>query len=107
MSDRLRKKFPNLAREIKQRKATIRIDAIRTEPSEAEKVAHYVQGYEPTVIDYIRRCDTDEQALEIINFLETRGELKPAYAKRLRSQLVRLGVRSFGSKKDSGWYEQG
>jgi hypothetical protein len=108
MSHKFRKKFPNLAREIEQRKAAIRIDAVRTDAGEAEKAATpYVQGYEPTVIDYLRRCDTDEQALEIIDFLENRGELEPEYAERLRNQLARYGLRSFGSKKDPGYYELG
>lgn len=98
-------KFPNLAREIKERKAAIHIDSVRTDVGEAEKLsAPDMQGYVPTVIDYIRRCDTNEQAFEIIDFLEARSELEPAYAKRLRRQLIRYGLRSFGSKKNPRYY---
>ncbi len=104
--DEFRRKFPSLAKEMGGA-GTIRIDAVRTSVKEAEKAAHSVQGYDPTVIDFIRRCETDEQAIEIINFLERRGEIESSYAKRLRIQLVRRGLRSFGPKKNPGCYEQG
>jgi hypothetical protein len=105
--EEFRRKFPHLARELGGA-GTLQIDAVRTSLKEAEKAAHSIQGYEPTAVDFIRRCDTDNQALEIINFLEARGAIDPDYAKRLRSQLVRCGVRSFGPKKNPGYYyEQG
>jgi len=100
----LRKRFPNLSQEVEQRTSAVRISAVRTDQGEAEKTAHSFQGYEPTVVDYIRRCDTDEQALEIIGFLEAKGEIEPDYVKRLREQLVRHGLRSFGGKKKPGHY---
>lgn len=104
--DEFRRKFPNLVREMGST-GTIRIDAVRTSIKEAEKAAHSVQGYEPTAIDFIRRCESDKQALEVIDFLENKGEVEPGYAKRLRDQLVRRGLRSFGPKKNPGYYEQG
>ena len=104
--EEFRKKFPHLAKELGG-KGTLRIDAVRTSLKEAEKVAHSFQGYEPTAVDFIRRCDTDEQALEIINFMEQKGDIDPEYAKRLRVQLARLGLRSFGPKRKPGCYEQG
>lgn len=104
--DEFRKKFPKLAREMGGT-GTVRVDAVRTSAKEAEKAAHSVQGYDPTVVDFIRRCESDKQVLEIINFLEDKGEIEPSYAKRLRTQLARRGLRSFGSKKNPGCYEQG
>ena len=106
VEDEFRRKFPNLVQEMGST-GTVRIDAVRTSVKEAEKVAHSIQGYEPTVIDFIRRCKSDEQALEVIDFLEKRGEVEPGYAERLRDQLVRWGLRSFGSRKNPGCYEQG
>jgi hypothetical protein len=85
---------------------TIRINAIRSSFEEAEKVASAFEGYEPTVIDFIRRCETEEQALEIIDFMEKRGEITQDYAKRLKNQLAKLGVRSFGEQKKPGYYER-
>jgi hypothetical protein len=36
--------------------------------------------------------------------LEGRGEISPDYAKRLKEQLKKKGVRSFGSKKEEDHY---
>ena len=104
--DEFRKKFPKIAQEMGGT-GTVRIGAVRTSSKEAEKVAHSVHGYEPSAVDYIRRCDSDEQALDIINFLEKKGDIEPEYANRLRTQLARQGLRSFGAKKNPGCYEQG
>lgn len=104
--EEFRRRFPKLAQEMGGI-GTVRIDAVRTSPKEAEKAAHSFQGYVPTVIDFIRRCENDEQALEIIDFLESRGEIDPGYAERLRKQLAQRGLHSFGPKKNPGCYEQG
>jgi hypothetical protein len=110
MSKRIRegfwKKYPNLIDELGSR-GTLRIDAVRSSRQEAEKAAHSLHGYEPTAVDFIRRCDTQEQAFEIIDFLETNGSIESAYAKRLREQLASQGLRSFGPKKKPGYYQQG
>ena len=62
------------------------------------------KGYTPDIIDFIRRCDREEQAEEIINYLEKRGEISYKYAEKLRRQLEEKGVRSFGSKKEHYYY---
>ena len=102
-----RKRFPKLLHEIEQRTSVVRIGAVRSDDKEAEKAVHCVQGYEPTAIDYLRRCENDRQALEIISFLEEKGEIDASYARKLREQLVHHGLRSFGKKKDSGYYTRG
>ena len=101
-----RKKYPNLAKEMSGR-GTIRIQAVRSDVDEAEKAAYGIEGYEPTVVDFLRRCKDDAQALEVIEFMEKRGEIEPSYAKRLRRQLTEHGLRSFGKLKKRGWYEHG
>jgi hypothetical protein len=58
----------------------------------------------PDVIDFIRRCDTEEQAEEIIGYMEKRGEIEKQYARKLREQLKDKGVRSFGPKKEEDYY---
>ncbi|MEM3519764.1 MAG: DUF2095 family protein [Candidatus Hadarchaeales archaeon] len=106
VDEKFKKRFPNIYREL-QEGLSVRIDAVRSSEEEAEKAARTLENYDPTVIDFIRRCDTEEQALEIINYMEKRGEITSEYAKRLREQLVRDGVRSFGKKREPGCYERG
>jgi hypothetical protein len=104
--DEFRRRFPNLSRELASSRG-IRISGVRSSIEEAEKAAHGLEGYEPTVVDFIRRCETEEQALEIIDYMERRGDIARDYAGRLRNQLFRLGVRSFGKRREPGCYERG
>jgi hypothetical protein len=101
----LRKMFPNLAEEMKSDENKTNIDSVRTDNHTGERAAsnrfaHYV----PDVIDFIRRCDTEKQAEEIIDFLEKRGEMESQYALRVRQQLRQKGVESFGPKKEADYY---
>jgi hypothetical protein len=78
---------------------------VRTDSGEAEKgLSDKFRHYNPTVIDFIRRCDTEEQAEAIIAYLEKRCELTNEYAEKLRAQLKKEGVRSFGPKKEENYY---
>jgi hypothetical protein len=98
-----RKKYPNLAKELGG-SGTVKIQAVRTSVKEAEKVSHSLHGYEPTAVDFIRRCENDSQALEIINFLEKNEKIEPDYARHLRAQLAERGLESFGKRRKSGCY---
>lgn len=100
-----RKRFPHLAEEIEDRTKVLSLDSVRSDPKEAERIASSDRAVKPTVIDFIRLCDEDEEAVEIIDFFEKRGELKPEYAERLRKQLANRGLRSFGSKREPGDHE--
>jgi hypothetical protein len=100
-----KKMFPNLSEELEGGEGKVPIDAVRTDADAAEKaVPDKFRNYDPTVVDFIRRCDTEEQAEAIIAFLEKRGELTEEHAAKLREQLKREGVRSFGSKKEEHYY---
>jgi hypothetical protein len=101
----IRKMFPSLAKELDYDSSRVTINSIRTEPPAGENASskcfvHYM----PDVIDFIRRCDTIEQAEEIIAYLEKRGEIQKKYATKLRKQLEDEGVRSFGSRKENDYY---
>ena len=100
-----KKMFPNLAEELEGRNSKVPIDAVRTDSDSAEKsMSDKFRNYDPTVVDFIRRCDTEEQAKTIIAYMEKRGELTKEYAAKLRKQLKMKGVRSFGPKKDEDYY---
>ncbi len=99
-----KKTFPNLAKELGGEN-TIPIDSVRINPDDAEKsIIDRFHNYNPTVVDFIRRCTTETEAKEIIAFLEKRGELTEEHAQQLRKQLKQKGVRSFGFKKEPDYY---
>lgn len=100
-----KKMFPNLSEELEDGESKVAIDSVRTDSDSSEKsMPDKLHNYYPTVVDFIRRCDTEEQAKTIIAYLEKRGELSKDYAKELRQQLKKGGVRSFGPKKEEGYY---
>jgi len=102
----IKRMFPNLAKEMGSDENKMSVNSIRTDSEAGER--HATKGrfvdYEPDVIDFIRRCDTPEQAEEIIAFMEERGEIDKQYAWRLQKQLREKGVRSFGAKKEKDYY---
>ncbi len=104
MSDEdFRKAFPALSRELESGDTVrYRIGGVRTlsESADPEPTDHFT----PDVVDFIRRCDTEEQAMEIVDFLLKRGEISKSQAKAIKAQLRTQGVRSFGSKKEAGHY---
>jgi hypothetical protein len=108
-SEEFRRTFPALSREL-DGEPDLQITAYRISEEEAleeeELELRDFSGYNPTVIDFLRRCETDDEALEIINWMEERGEITHEMAKELRIVLAKKGVRAFGPKKEWGWYEK-
>ncbi len=97
--------FPKLAQEMENGEGGTKINSVRSDPSTGEKAASKrFTGYTPDVIDFLRRCDKERQAEEIICYLESREEISREYARKLRKQLREKGVRSFGSKKEDDYY---
>jgi len=62
-------------------------------------------GYTPTAIDYIRRCTSVDEALEIIEYLKKRHEITVKECKKLSERLQKKGLSVFGTYKDSGFYD--
>jgi hypothetical protein len=119
----LKKMFPNLYKELETGEVKIPINAVRKNPLEAEaamgeeceecteeeftsctETPDKLRHFNPQAVDFIRRCDTEAQAEEIIAYLQKKGEITKEYAQELRCQLKRDGVRSFGPKKEENYY---
>jgi hypothetical protein len=101
-----KKMFPHLAEEMRQGKSKVGVNSVRSDPATGERVtaSKCFDDYSPTVIDFLCRCDTAKQAEEIIDYLEKRGEIDIEYAHKLKTQLKKKGVRSFGAKREEGYY---
>jgi len=98
--------FPHLAEEMEAGSNRVGVNSVRSDPEIGEATASNkgFQGYSPDVIDFLRRCDVEGEGLEIINYLEKRCEINAQYAEKLRTQLRKEGIRSFGSKKRDDYY---
>ncbi len=123
----IKKIFPHLYEELENGEVKVPINAVRKNPLEAEEEAvvgevgeecdcteeeftsHTVtpdklRHFNPSAVDFIRRCDTEAQAEEIIAYLQKKGEITKEVAEQMRCQLKRDSVRSFGPKKEEYHY---
>ncbi len=112
----LKKMFPHLYNELETGEVKVPINAVRKDAEAIENAECEEMDFEPTVlpdklrhfnpsaVDFIRRCDTETQAEEIIMYLQKKGEITKENADELRGQLKRDGVRSFGPKKEEYYY---
>ncbi len=124
----LKKMFPHLCEELETGEVKVPINAVRKNASEAEsevdgeecacdechepeedlthctETPDKLRHFNPQAVDFLRRCDTEAQAEEIIAYLQKKGEITAEYASELRCQLKRDGVRSFGPKKEENHY---
>ena len=105
--DRLKRLFPHLAREMESGRSRADVnDNIETAAPKTNDEARKWAGYDPDVIDFIRRCETAEQAEEILDYMESRGEITAERAVEIRKQISEEGLRSFGPKKETGFYDR-
>jgi len=103
--ERFKRMFPHLTEEMTDEKNRLTMKAVRSDPESGEKAAsNTLEGYEPDIIDFLRRCDNEKQAIEVINYLEKKGEISSNHAAKLKKQLKEKGVRSFGAKKGENYY---
>lgn len=100
--DEFKKRFPTLTKEVEEGKGKADLEFEVKPPKPQRKFA----GYDPDVVDFIRRCSGEEEALEIIGYFRGREEITVEEAERLCRQLEEEGLRSFGPKKKPGHYER-
>ncbi len=104
---RFKQMFPNLANEMGTNENRVTVSSVRSDVSAGERASSKrFDNYMPDAVDFIRRCDNEKQAEEIIDYLEKRHEITQEHAQRLRKQLRAKGVRSFGPKKQDDYYSR-
>ena len=62
--------------------------------------------FNPNIVGFLRRCQKDEEAQEIIDYMLKKGEISKDDAEKYTKQLKEQGLRSFGSYKAPGYYER-
>ncbi|MFW9937864.1 MAG: DUF2095 family protein [Candidatus Thorarchaeota archaeon] len=108
--------YPNLMSEISNKKKALKINSISSVPQEYKKKENHFNNYNedlsnPGAMDFIRRCESEEQAIEILNYLLKRNEITNDKFNLLMNQIVkkdglkRLIIES-GGKKTPGYYER-
>jgi hypothetical protein len=105
VDEELKDDFPALAKEMSEKQTlTHRIDGVRTMSDDEPDQKREHKTFLPDIVDYIRRCDTVTQAIEIVEYMLSRDEISPSDAREIKSQLKADGLRSFGAKKEKDHY---
>ncbi len=103
-TEEFEKEFPVLYKEIIEGEKGISESEMRT--STGSKKERKFQGYVPGVVDFICRCETEEEAIEIIDYMLKKGDLSEKYARDLKKQLKEKGLEFFGEHRAPGYYER-
>ncbi|MHA1669194.1 MAG: DUF2095 family protein [Promethearchaeota archaeon] len=110
----LQEYFPNLTSEINQGKKSIKISAVEKEKGGKNNSDNFELKYEenisnPGVIDFLRRCSTIEEAIEILEYMNVRKEIPEELFNYLRERifqkegLIKL-IDEYGGPKKKGYY---
>lgn len=111
--EKLKKYFPNLTSEIVQNKKHLSIDAIRIKKNDIEDT---LESYKedisnPGVFDFIRRCNTLNDALGILEYLLQRKEITDELYNLIKTILsqedgLNILIDKIGGYKEPGYYQK-
>ena len=103
---KFRELFPHLAYELVNGKSVADQKNEPIGPKRFPQVNRKWEGYDPDIIDFIRRCKIPEQVTQIIDYMSKQGKVSPEIAEKLEIQLEEKGIRSFGKYKQKGFYHR-
>ncbi|MFW9906348.1 MAG: DUF2095 family protein [Candidatus Thorarchaeota archaeon] len=110
--EKIREKFPALYGELTNNKMSVRIDEVRDEShsfSSKEDESQFLDpfsNYEPNIFDFLARAQTDEEGLEIIDFLNTQGQISAEIAEELTEKIKISGIQCFGPQRSDNYYHR-
>lgn len=108
--DEIREKFPALYSELANKKMSMRIDEVEDESESHSSREDERQSfdpfsnYEPNIFDFLARARTNEEGLEVIDFLSKQGQISAEIAKELTEKIKTLGIRCFGPERPADYY---
>ncbi len=112
--DELKEKFPHLITEIVGKKKSLKIDSIEyTTDLKQSKVGmpYPDELVNPSVIDFLRRCTNNDEALNILDYLLKQKEISEKDYNSIKNQILKgEGLEEFidkhGGFKGHGYYEK-
>lgn len=115
--DELNQFLPHLMDEIQNKEKAIQIDSVnydvedseKEEEKEDEKNKCLDNLSDPKAVDFIRRCSTKKEAMEIIDFLLERGELSKKQYVDIKDKIQKKEglitfIKNSGGYKEPGYY---
>ena len=114
--EELEEKLPTLMAELSGKKKVIEIDSVSFESEtesinvEDEIIKNYCENLSnPGAIDFLRRCHTTDEAIEILDYLLNRNELSPLDYSQIKELIMRENglnslIQRCGGFKSRGYY---
>lgn len=116
--EELKNFLPHLVEEIKGKKESVKIDAVDYEVEKhgsdeddenGKKQPNLQELKDPKALDFIRRCSTKQEALEIVEFLHDRGEITEEKRNSIKNELDKENglknlIEKSGGFKRPGYY---
>jgi len=114
--EELKKFYPNLISELYNKKRSMQINSVNMEIEHSQENINYKSNenlhdelINPGIIDFIRRCTTKEQALEILDYQLKSKELTQVKYDSLRNLIIQEGdlkklIDEGGGFKRPGYY---
>ncbi|MBN1800740.1 MAG: DUF2095 family protein [Candidatus Lokiarchaeota archaeon] len=114
--EHLEEQYPNLMEEIVNKKQVLNIDSICIS-EENDKIKSFESNNRPEelinpgVMDFLRRCKKNEEAIEILDFLLHRNEITSEDYDSYKSQIKKENglkelIEAHGGLKKPGYYER-
>ena len=116
--EELEEYVPHLINELSEKKHTLKIDSVNLEVEDIKEEEDQIKNdlilkelVNPGVIDFIRRCKTKDEAIEILDFCLIRGEIGRDEYEKYKSIIMQKGgldkfIEENGGRKDPGYYER-
>jgi len=108
--------FPHLIKEVSEKTKSIKIDSINHQIEQLDKEKNQIlqnnypnELYNPGVIDFIRRCSNNEDAINILDYLMKRNEISKEDYKSYTNIISQEGglerfINESGGLKKPGYY---
>ena len=100
--EELDEQFTSLASELKTK--GVKVDSIMEVNQRMEASVPHFRDYDPTVLDFLERANTDEECKEVIAYSLKKGDINQEEATNLLERLKQGGPSVFGKRK-SGYYD--
>jgi len=112
----LSKYLPHLMKEMQEQKKILKIDSIDYDVESIEEeingngtTSNIEELKNPTFVDFIRRCSTKDQALEILDFLLNKEEISTEEYEKFKKKISKKNglndlIEQYGGFKRPGYY---
>ena len=116
--EELEEYVPHLINELSENTHTLKIDSVNLEVEDIKEEEDQIMKdlipkelVNPGVIDFIRRCKTKDEAIEILDFCLKQGEIGRDEYEKYKSIIMQKGgldkiIEENGGRKDPGYYER-